>query len=179
MIDMVEAVSANGAFPIRLGVRRGDFNVDVLGLWPDMYVKEIRRGARDVLNEGLYIAPTESDLSAMTLDVVIAMGAGAIDGSMLNSKDAPVANAVVALVPVPAQRHRADLFRATTTDEAGEFSLSGIPPGDYKLFAWNYANPGSWQAPDFLRRYESDGVPVHVEPKATQNHRLRVIPERR
>ena len=124
------------------------------------------------------IGPAKTGPFANTLEIVIAADAGALDGTVLNSGDQPLSNAVVALVPAPNLRNRSDLFRSTTTDAAGQFSLRSIPPGDYKLFAWNYAPPDSWQDAAFLRKYEDDGAPVHIDAKGMRTERLRVVPKR-
>ena len=34
------------------------------------------------------------------------------------------------------QRERRDLYVRATTDKDGRFSIRGIPPGNYKVFAW-------------------------------------------
>jgi protocatechuate 3,4-dioxygenase beta subunit len=197
-IDMVAAVTATGSFAVPINLRRGNYRVDVLGLEPNMYVQKISLGVVDVLKDGLLILATDSPQEyvkavngrltaigpaktgpfANTLEIVIAADAGAINGTVLNSGEQPLSNAVVALVPAPNLRNRSDLFRSTTTDAAGQFSLRSIPPGDYKLFAWNYAPPDSWQDAAFLRKYEDDGAPVHIDAKGMRTERLRVVPKR-
>jgi hypothetical protein len=48
-------------------------------------------------------------------------------------------------------------------DSGGRFTISGVPPGDYKLFAWDEIDRGAYLDPDFLQPYEDFGKAVRVE----------------
>jgi hypothetical protein len=63
------------------------------------------------------------------------------------------------------------------TDSTGKFTIRGVPPGDYKLFAWNSIEQFSWFDPEVLRTDESKGKPVHVLESANQTIELRAIIE--
>jgi hypothetical protein len=72
-------------------------------------------------------------------------------------------NVVVALIPEsPLLRVRDDLYVSASTDAAGRFHLRTIAPGDYKLFAWEYVEPGAWHDPQFLAPYEQFGEPIRI-----------------
>jgi len=61
-----------------------------------------------------------------------------------------------------ARRKNFALFRATASDEQGGFRLTRVPPGNYKLFAWDSVVPGAYESAEFLQRYEARGVDVKV-----------------
>ena len=82
------------------------------------------------------------------------------------------------LVPTGALRPRTDLYKETTADPYGHFALMGIPPGEYKLFAWQAIELEAYQDPAFLRPYEDQGVPVTVQAKGYLTLQLSVIPSR-
>ncbi len=57
----------------------------------------------------------------------------------------------------------------------GQFSVRGIAPGDYKLFAWEAIEEGAYQDPEFLRPYEERGKPIHVDEGSRLNSQLQLI----
>ena len=68
---------------------------------PDGYVKSMRMGNADVLNDGLHISGPPDTM----LEVIIGGNAGRIEGSVVNTRNEPLANRTVVLVPdVPLRR---------------------------------------------------------------------------
>jgi hypothetical protein len=55
------------------------------------------------------------------------------------------------------------LYRTWEAGQSGAFNLSGVPAGSYTLFAWEGVPIGSWTVPQFLAKYEGQGVEVFVE----------------
>jgi protocatechuate 3,4-dioxygenase beta subunit len=102
-----------------------------------------------------------------------------VDGSVVDEQGNPAPGARVALVPAPTLRSRTDLYRTTITDQYGNYTLGGIVPGEYKLFAWQDAPAGAYEDPDFLRPFEGDGVPVTVLERGQLTLHLSAIPSRR
>jgi hypothetical protein len=109
------------------------------------------------------------------LNVVLSNKGGQIDGTVFDSKRQPVAGIQAVLVP-DAQRDRADLFRTATTDRSGHFSLRGIAPGDYKVFAWEAIEPFGYYGPEFVRRFEHLGQPARIAPRSKVVTDVTVIP---
>jgi hypothetical protein len=147
-----------GTFTLR-GVVPGDFRVEIQP--PNLqnsYVKSIQLGRTDVLNGGLHL---ESSVDT-PLRVVISTRGGTLDGRVLDSAGKIAINAKVVLVPAAARRQRGDLHRSVSADDSGRFQLRGLPPGDYKLFAWERVEDGAWQDPDFMRLYENRGKAVRI-----------------
>jgi hypothetical protein len=54
--------------------------------------------------------------------------------------------------------------------------VPGLPPGDYKLFAWEELEGESFKDPDFLKTFESRGKPVRVREREQQAVQLELIP---
>jgi len=123
-----------------------------------IFVKSIRYGNVDVLNDGLRLETHNPD---QRLQVVLATG-GALAGIVTNDRGEAMANAKVALVPDFAYRNRDDLYRNVTTDASGRFKIGGIALGDYRAFAWEEIADGAWQDPEVLREVESRGKMVRV-----------------
>jgi len=83
----------------------------------------------------------------------------------------------VQAVLIPEQRRtRFDLYSTSRSDLAGRFTMKGIPPGDYKLFAWEAIEPFVYYDSEFMRVSEGRGKLVHVSESSTQNVELRSIP---
>jgi hypothetical protein len=63
-----------------------------------------------------------------------------------------------------------------TTDEAGQFLMESLPPGDYRVFAWENVANREWQDPDFVRSYEDRGRAVRITEGARAYAELNSIP---
>ena len=167
-------VQVNGAFSLLIAP--GDFRLNVNGVPTNTYAKSIRMGGDDILRSGLHVPSSENQIQ-----IVIGVDGGAISGSVIDETSHAVPNAIVALVPDALDlRKRPDLYRNTATDSAGSFELTAIPPGSYKLFAWESAQIDSWQNSDFIRAFEDSGRTVQVEPfRKQEGIQITVIPERK
>ena len=163
--------AADGSFVLE-GVGPGDFRVNVGGVQPDSYVKSIRMGNADVLNDGLHIYSAPEN----PLEVVIGSNAGRIEGSVVNSRQETLPNRTVVLVPDIRLRQRTDLYKVVSTDAAGRFRMRGVAPGNYRLFAWESVETGAWQDPDFIRASENGGRSIQISEGSNEDVRLVVIP---
>jgi len=152
-------VSSSGDF--KMFVAPGDFRVSVANIPASTYVKSIRMGNEDVLRSGLHITKAVDT----TVQIVIGTDGGTLQGSVLDGSLRPFTNAVVALIPEGvALRSQPELYRSATSDSSGNFEMKAIPPGSYKLFAWEWAPHDSWQNADFIRNYEGQGKSIRIAP---------------
>jgi hypothetical protein len=99
------------------------------------------------------------------MDVVLSTNGSAVEGRILGDKQEPVGYVRVVLLPDGA---RGGFYKDAVSDAAGKFEINGIPPGDYKLFAWEFVEPGAWQDARFMRRYKDQGTVVRVNEGTTQ-----------
>ena len=136
------------------------------------YVKSIRLGEVDVLNSGLRL----QGAPAGQLEIVIGTTPGALEGRVVN--DSQPAGPGITVVLLPDVRRRTDLHKTATTDPSGRFRIDRVPPGDYRVFAWQEIGDGAWQDPDFMQGQESRGTPVRIGDGATTTLQLTVIPQR-
>ena len=137
-----------------------------------IFVRSIRFGNVDVLNDGLRLASNTPD---QRLQIVLAAG-GKLAGLVANERNEPMANVKVALVPDFAYRQRDDLYRSAVTDASGNFNMQAIPPGDYRVFAWEDIADGGWQDADILRNVEGRGKPVRITQSGQTAVELVAIP---
>src|SRR5437870_10981502 len=102
----------------------------------------------------------------MKIDIGLRNSPASLNGTVRNDKRKPIPN--VRVVLVPARRNRIDLFKTARTGESGEFRFESVPPGDYKLFAWEDIEDGAWLDPDVIELHESRGTAVAVGPASDQ-----------
>jgi hypothetical protein len=139
------------------------------------YVKSVRVGNNDVLDAGVHFVAGSEPLQ---MEVILGTNAGALEGRALNDKSQPVDAAVVGLVPASpsARGFRTDMYKTTSTDSTGKFEIRGLPPGDYKVFAWEDVDKGAIIDQDFIRSYESHGKTIHIGEGEKPSLDLTVIP---
>ena len=165
-----EQPAPSGDFALH-DVEPGSYRVSVQGAPAGYYLKSARLGGGDVLDSGLTVDPATS---AAALDILLSAPGGGVSGLVLND-DAP-AQATVCLVPNAPRRDRRDLYLRAPTRPDGTFSIPGIAPGDYKLFAFEDADLRILFNPALLGAYEPRGESVKVEEGHTESVRLDVIP---
>jgi hypothetical protein len=164
-------VFATGDF--RILMSPGDYRMNVDRLPANTYVKSIRMGNDDVLRSGFHVNQSSDN----TIQIVIGSDGGTITGSVVDENLAPFPNATIALIPESVDvRQRPDLYRNTTSDSSGNFQIRTVPPGNYKLYAWDWAEANIWQYPDFIRTFEPTGKVMTVQPSSqSEKVQLNVI----
>ena len=141
------------------------------GLQPGYYVKSVRYDQGDALNQPLQFSGSES----ATLDVVISPNAGQLQGVVTDNRLQPAPGIQAVLVP-DRTRDRTELYRTSTTDQNGRFTIANIPPGEYKIFAWEAIEQFAYFDPELLKRFESQGKPVHVTESSRETVDVKMIP---
>jgi hypothetical protein len=162
-----------GAFTVK--TLPGDFRVVVSGLPQEAYVKSIRLGSEDILRDGLHVRDSSP---ANPLEIVIATDASEMTGIAVDDRRQPMPNATVLLVPDSQGLLAADTGVSTRTDAMGRFTIPGIRPGDYKLFAWEYVDPGVWEAAGFLSPYQAFAKSIRIAGNSKQEVQVSVAPRR-
>jgi hypothetical protein len=59
-----------------------------------------------------------------------------------------------------------------TTDKSGQFQFRGLPPGEYRVLAWEDVDSGAWFNPAFLAVYERYATAITLG--EGKNHKLDV-----
>lgn len=149
------------------------FDVRVSGLPPDAYVSDIRQGQRSVYNEG-FIRSNPSD---SPIEIHVDTRGGTITGAVRDALNQPAKQVVVVVVPDAPLRANSLLYKRATTDGSGEFSVRGVAPGEYQLFAWTIAPPqGAEEDPRFLAPYEGRGTKTRVAREGRTEVKLQLLP---
>jgi Carboxypeptidase regulatory-like domain len=136
----------------------GTFEVHLVDLSEDYYIKEVRFGDTLLPDRELRVRGAGANL-----EITVSSHGARISGTVLNTDSLPVAGAWVVAVPEGEKRKFLRLFRARSTDQYGHFEIHGLAPGKYKLFSWDGIEARAWQDPDFLKDYEDKGQEIEVQ----------------
>jgi hypothetical protein len=167
--EMAE-VAADGTFTLR-DVGAMEYRVRVMGLPQGAYIQAGRIDTTDALN-----APFSVDNQGSQLQLQLGFAPGRVSGTVSDDRGAPAPGVQAVLVPDEARRGRNDAYFAATTDRNGQYAFSNVPPGRYKLFAWEDVPAGAYQYPDFIRRYEDRGQTITVNANGAITADGRLIP---
>jgi hypothetical protein len=149
------------------------YTINVGGPPPGYYLKTIRMGDQDVTDKDLDFTLA---IPAGEMVVTLSSNGGQLDGTVQNEKSEPAMGAFITLIPESSRRVLTYLYKSSMTDQNGHFTLKGIKPGEYKVFAWEKIAPGAYQDPDFLKPLESKGEAVSIKENAHETVQVKVIP---
>jgi len=163
-------IKSDGTFVIP-SVFDGNYRVSVLGFPEEYYVKSAQQGRTEVLVSGLAVSRS---MPPSAIEITLSADGGRVDGTVLHDQS-PVGGALVVLVPDLPHRDNDQMYSMKTADGLGRFSLLGLPPGDFKLFAWESVPGTNYVDPDFFETFETRGTRVHIEEKQSQSVQLEAI----
>jgi hypothetical protein len=135
----------------------------------NVYLKSVRYGNQDATDDG---ADMTGGISG-TLEVAVNPNGAEIDGVVAADDGKPMPGVTVVLIP---NSRRYLLFRSDATDQNGAVRFQGVPPGDYKLLAWEDVVSGAWCDPEFLKPFESQAEAVTVQENGRKSVTLKAIP---
>jgi hypothetical protein len=165
-------VSNDGSFSWK-DVPPGTYSVQIsdVSAMPDWFLKSAAADGHDATDSGFTVGA-----SAITLDLMASANGATVDGVAGDQNDEPVADTVIVAVPEARFRNRPDRYRKAVADQSGHFSLRGLPPGDYTLFAWESIDGEAYYNPEYLRAYEDRGKPMRVREGNRMSVQLKAIP---
>ncbi len=149
-------LTAKGTFTFQ-NVRPEHYRV----LWTlpkGVYVKSMKLGDRVLPDDQVDLTGASAPFG-----IQLASDGGRVQGVVRNAAGEPVPGAVVTLTADPSYD-----FWSATSDDAGQFDIRDIAPGNYLLLAFNDAPQGAPQDPDFRKPYEKGAVQVQVLPSTQQ-----------
>jgi hypothetical protein len=156
---------------IRLaGVTPGLWSLSVEPLPQGLWIKTESLGNSD----GVAGEVNVSESGRGQLRVVLASNGAQISGTV--GKEGQPCRATVALAPAaPELRSSRNLYRVTNTSGQGLFVLRNVPPGTYKLFAFQEIEPFEWLDPELQKTVEGAAELITVGPGETLQRDLTAI----
>jgi len=147
------------------------YKVQVFGLPETHFVKTVHFAGRDALESGLDLTRNSSG----PIEIVVSSNGGQVTGSVTDVGEKPVTAALVALVPDGKRRDETRFYKQASTDQQGRYTIKGITPGEYKLFALDDVEYGAYEDSEFLKPIENKGVPVTIREGSRETMKLKVI----
>lgn len=172
------AIKPDGTFQFK-NVPEGSYRpvVHLYGPVVNFFLKSARYGSTAITDAG-FTVQAGTDLS---LELTMSSRVARLSGVVLDANSLPAASATVVLIPDPPHRGVVWQYKSTTTDQNGKFSMSGLTPGEYKVFSWDFADESEeeygadWFDSEWLKPYEIKGESVHLEESGQQSVHLALI----
>lgn len=150
----------------------GRYRVNVNGKPEGTYLKSIRFGDQDVLANGLTVPPGNS---STRLEVMLGANAAKVEGVVQDAEGKPLSSTIVTLLSDPAAPDRSDLYQQANTDQNGKFSMKGIAPGKYRVYAWDELEYGNQFDPEYMKNYETKGTKLDLAASGAEQVTLKSI----
>lgn len=160
-------IDDDGSFEID-EVAQTMYRVSVTGLPQDYYIQQGRAGAADAMLNGIYVSS-----AAPALEFYISGQGATLEGMVDYGTAQDFSGSQVVLVPQDARRQ--DLYKVASADELGAFSMRGIAPGRYSVYAWEDLPSGAYLDPLFVNQYRDRGFALEVQQGSPATARPRLI----
>jgi hypothetical protein len=144
-------VKPDGTFVSR-NVAPAEFEIDITGN-SGVYLKTLQLGEHVQTSNRLDFTQAQDRL----LTLHLANDFGTLEGTVKDEFGEPVFHAHI--TPISSTR---SFTGSVTTDAKGHFQMSKIPPGDYRVFAWDHVPQGAAQDADFRKPYEKLAKEIRV-----------------
>jgi len=155
-------VQPGGAYTIR-GITAGAHVIAVEGLPFPWLLKSVTHRGQDITDLGF-----EADRGQQLDDVRVTITdvASEVAGTVRDTNGAPVADAMVVILPVSQQywtrtSRRLGLQR---TDAGGRYRLRGIPPGEYRVLASTELDESEAHQRGLMQALSQVGLPLSLNP---------------
>lgn len=142
----------NGTYRVR-GVGPGSYAVHAHATFGG-YIQSLRCGAVDLLRDPL-VVPDGGVTDA--IEVVVRDDGATLDVKLRTEK--PGQEVAVLVLPDPLTRTEPQFHQNT---EGNELYVSSLPPGDYKIFAFNAADDFDYSSLETLQKYASQAASVKL-----------------
>lgn len=147
-------MEADGTFQVK-GARSGRYEVTLPGA-PGYYIKTVSVGGRQFDNNEIEV----DDGSTMKISVIAANGTSNVDGTAVDADGAPMAGAMILLIPQNVKR--ISLIRRDQSDSDGTFTLPEAAPGRYTLVAIDNGRDLAYAEPGVIGPYLPNGQIIDV-----------------
>jgi Carboxypeptidase regulatory-like domain len=162
-------VTAGAAFQIDY-IFPGKYTVVVPSV-QQVYVKSILYGSQDVSSGVIPDAQPGGSLA-----ITLGTDPGEIDGTVQAGSVESGTPVLVLAIPDDAHAQRNDLMRITNSSAEGTFTLQGLAPGDYKVFALATQDYEDYQNRELLKLLEGNAAAVTVHANGHEQASLTPIP---
>ena len=135
------------------------------------YLADVRQAGVSIYDNGLSVSPRGD----APIEILMRTNSGSVEGMVLRKDQKPAPGATVTLVPETQRRQNPALYSVGRTDAQGKFTFSTVPPGNYKVFAWETVQGAAYQNPAFIEKFEQRGIAVAILPGTRSNANVGLI----
>jgi Carboxypeptidase regulatory-like domain len=165
------AIDQDGVRTFR-NVAQGRYVFQLTGMSPHAFVKDIREGGVSIFDSGLVVGPTPPD----RIEVVINPVGETVLGTVVDSAGRPISSATVVLAPPLMRRENHALYKVAVSGQDGRFSIYGLAPEAYRLFAWESGLPSlAYLNAEFMAQFESHGLDITISSGTPANPQVVAI----
>jgi protocatechuate 3,4-dioxygenase beta subunit len=159
--SLTGTVHPGGAYTLR-GIMRGAHQIVVDGLPPPWVIKSVSYRGNDITDVQLAVDEREQ---LNDVRIVITDAASEVSGVVQNPRKLPAANTgVLVCATLPAYWMRTSRrLHVTYTDQNGQWSLRGLPPGEYFAVASPLVDESDLGRRERLAALATVGTPFRVE----------------
>ncbi len=163
-------VKPDGSFELK-DLAPEAYRITVSPIQAGSYLKSVRLGDQKIEDGRVDLTRGTDSKLILTLGTDV----GQIEGKVQTAGGDPAVRVRVTCIPYGNHLGRGDLSRFAFTDEKGFFRMPSVPPGEYKLFAWEDVPMGAPQDPEFRKRFEKQSIPMKMAPGAHEKVELTAI----
>lgn len=167
MMPPMASLGDDGTFTFK-NLTPGKYFVRLMGGPEQGFIESVSLGNVQSGEDGIQLGSVPGKL-----EVKLNAGGAAVDGAVKGGDDNPMAGATVALIPSTREYLR---YQTALTDQNGAFNFKAVPPGEYKVIAWEEVEPNAYQDPEFLKPFEGKGEKVSLKESEHRSVTLKAIP---
>lgn len=170
--DASAETKADGTFEIHdLAPER--YRVEVNGTPEGTYVKSIRAGSEDITHGILDL----SEGSGGVIEIKLSPNGATVSGTIQNANGDAVSDVLVTLGPEAIETAVQTLFlRTTRTDQDGRFTIKNLPPGEYRVLAWEEVDEQLVTDPEFRAHFDDKSATVKLSENSKTTSDLKLVP---
>jgi len=156
-IDILIGDDLKFGFQIPYQPRFASFGLSVSRLPDGCYVAAVQYGGKKVTGSTIQFS------NGAALEISIGSDGARVAGKTVDQDGKALGGAVVALIPAdPVEAPRSWMPMSSISDNGGTFQFTSVPPGAYKLLAWDDVAPDNIADPDFVKRFDDLSTAVKV-----------------
>jgi hypothetical protein len=157
------ALVENARFSLEASVP-GKYRIRANRLPPNMYLKSVNYGERDLPDQAAALRP-----GGAVLTVILGGDAGQVNGAVHSDGGEVSGNVVISV-------ERDGESQWSPVDFGSHFLVPNLAPGDYKIYAWDDPDPSLTNLAEFRQEFSSRAVSVTVNAGAAATVELKLIP---
>jgi hypothetical protein len=160
--------NADGSF-VFPDLAPGAYRVGVIPMPPGLYLKSVSLGSQAVADSGIIDFLSGSEPGPLT--ITLGADGGSVSGSVISAS----AGGRVSVMP-DGPAASAARYRSVSVNPSGHFTLAGLPPGAYRVYAWETPDLPALSDPEYLKAFAASSLLVEVKPRADTPVKLTAIP---